>query len=232
MNRITALILLVLGGTAIAADPPARQRGEFLRMWDAILSGQPPIAGFGWFGPPQVRYTWDRLNASDKDRNGRITKDELGGSPDLFAGLDRDGDGAVTADDLDWSDNSTYARQMGMAQQLLRRADADGSKKLSKEEWDKLFDDLAKGKSHLEPEDLRRLLFPPPGGRPSGGGMPPKEVLLLGLLTGEIGSGAEGPRLNAPAPDFTLKSADGKTAITLSAFKGRKPVVLIFGSFT
>ena len=62
--------------------------------------------------------------------------------------------------------------------------------------------------------------------------MPPKEVLLLGLLTGEIGSGAEGPKLNAPAPDFTLKSPDGETTITLSAFKGKKPVALIFGSFT
>lgn len=34
------------------------------------------------------------------------------------------------------------------------------------------------------------------------------------------------------APDFTLKSPDGKTSFTLSAFKEKKPVVLIFGSFT
>jgi hypothetical protein len=62
--------------------------------------------------------------------------------------------------------------------------------------------------------------------------MPPKEVLLFGLLTGEIGSGAEGPQLNAPATDFTLTSPDGKTTITLSDYKGKKPVALIFGSFT
>jgi hypothetical protein len=62
--------------------------------------------------------------------------------------------------------------------------------------------------------------------------MPPKDVLLWGLLTGEIGSGAEGPRLETDAPDFTLKSPDGKQAITLSAHRGKRPVVLIFGSFT
>ena len=234
MSRIAILCLVLLGGTAFAADPPARKRGEFLRMWDAIISGQPPIAGFGWFGPSQTRYTWDRLKARDKDRNGRITADEFGAPSDLFAALDRDGDGAIAGDDLDWSDNSTYARQMGMAQQLLRRADADGSRKLSKEEWDRLFEELARGKPALETEDLRRFLYPPPpkGGPPPGSGMPPKEILLFGLLTGEIGSGAEGPILNTSAPNFTLKSPDGKTTITLSSFKGKKPVALIFGSFT
>ena len=35
----------------------------------------------------------------------------------------------------------------------------------------------------------------------------------------------------SPAPDFTLKDADGKNAVKLSELKG-KPVVLIFGSCT
>src|SRR5262245_19216329 len=34
------------------------------------------------------------------------------------------------------------------------------------------------------------------------------------------------------APDFTLTDAAGKIQTTLSAFRGQKPVVLIFGSFT
>jgi len=197
------------------------------------VSGRPPVAGVGWFGPAQTRYTWDRLKAKDKNGDGRITREEFGGPADLFTTLDRDGDGAITPDDLDWSDNSTYARQVAMAQQFLRRADEDGNKKVSKDEWARVFDELAKGKQQLEAEDLRRLLFPPTPGRSfGGGGMPPKEVLLFGLLTGEIGSGAEGPQLDAQAPGFTLTSPDDKTTITLGDYKGKKPVALIFGSFT
>lgn len=34
------------------------------------------------------------------------------------------------------------------------------------------------------------------------------------------------------APDFTLATPDGKTKVTLSSFRAKKPVVLIFGSYT
>jgi hypothetical protein len=34
------------------------------------------------------------------------------------------------------------------------------------------------------------------------------------------------------APDFTLKSPDGKKTIRLSDFRGKKPVALVFGSYT
>ena len=34
------------------------------------------------------------------------------------------------------------------------------------------------------------------------------------------------------APDFTLKSPDGKKTITLSDYRGKKPVALVFGSYT
>ena len=34
------------------------------------------------------------------------------------------------------------------------------------------------------------------------------------------------------APDFTLRTMDGGREVTLSSYRGRKPVVLIFGSYT
>lgn len=34
------------------------------------------------------------------------------------------------------------------------------------------------------------------------------------------------------APAFALKSPDGKTTFTLAEHKGKKPVVLVFGSYT
>ena len=57
-------------------------------------------------------------------------------------------------------------------------------------------------------------------------------VLLQGLLTGELGSLYEGPRLGQRAPDFTLVTHDARQTVTLSKFRNDKPVVLIFGSFT
>jgi acetyl esterase/lipase len=39
-------------------------------------------------------------------------------------------------------------------------------------------------------------------------------------------------KVGDPAPDFTLPDPAGKKKVTLSGFKGKKPVVLIFGSFT
>jgi hypothetical protein len=40
------------------------------------------------------------------------------------------------------------------------------------------------------------------------------------------------PEAGAPAPDFTLKTLDGTTKITLSKVGLNQPVVLIFGSYT
>src|SRR5436190_2095156 len=34
------------------------------------------------------------------------------------------------------------------------------------------------------------------------------------------------------APDFSLRTADGKETVTLSDFRGKRPVALIFGSYT
>src|SRR5262245_47906729 len=35
-----------------------------------------------------------------------------------------------------------------------------------------------------------------------------------------------------PAPDFNLRTADRKSRVNLSSFRGQKPVVLVFGSYT
>ncbi len=43
---------------------------------------------------------------------------------------------------------------------------------------------------------------------------------------------AKAPKAGDLAPDFTLYDIDGKDAVTLSDFRGEKPVALVFGSFT
>jgi len=43
---------------------------------------------------------------------------------------------------------------------------------------------------------------------------------------------ANAPRVGDMAPDFTLFDIEGKNSVTLSSFRGKKPVALVFGSFT
>ena len=43
---------------------------------------------------------------------------------------------------------------------------------------------------------------------------------------------AKAPRAGDMAPDFTLHDIEGKDSVTLSSFRGKKPVALVFGSYT
>lgn len=40
------------------------------------------------------------------------------------------------------------------------------------------------------------------------------------------------PKTGELAPDFTLFDITGTASVTLSDFRGKKPVVLVFGSYT
>jgi len=40
------------------------------------------------------------------------------------------------------------------------------------------------------------------------------------------------PKAGEIAPDFTLSDISGTESITLSDFRGKKPVALVFGSYT
>ena len=42
----------------------------------------------------------------------------------------------------------------------------------------------------------------------------------------------QAPKLGDVAPDFTLHDITGTEAVSLSDYRGKKPVALIFGSFT
>lgn len=40
------------------------------------------------------------------------------------------------------------------------------------------------------------------------------------------------PKIGDQAPDFELRDMNGENPVRLSDFRGKKPVALIFGSFT
>jgi hypothetical protein len=209
-------------------------RSEGLEMVRAILEGSQMGPGEGWFHPGQSRYSWEWLVENfDADNDGKITRKEFPGDDSLFKRLDRNGDGVLTADDFDWADNSSFLRQSGMARSWFSVIDSNSNGRISKEEWEEFFKKASKGKNHLTLDDLREALMPPqPPTSKDGGGGPSPFILIKGLLSGELGSFREGPRIGDRAPNFRLKTHDGKQEITLGQFHGKKPVVLVFGSFT
>jgi len=52
------------------------------------------------------------------------------------------------------------------------------------------------------------------------------------LMSAQKKLDAKAPRAGEIAPDFTLNDIEGKESVTLSDFRGKKPVALVFGSFT
>ncbi len=57
-------------------------------------------------------------------------------------------------------------------------------------------------------------------------------VLVGSISAAPAGRHPEKLRVGDAAPDFALKSPDGEKTVRLSGFRGAKPVVLIFGSYT
>jgi hypothetical protein len=249
-RSLATVALLLLGPIArpgLAADePPARDAApskpakrapEFTEMLASILvKGADMGPGEAWFHPARSRYDWAWLAARDKDGDGAVTRDELGAPADLFGRLDRDRDGAVTKEDLDWSPSSAYLRGRSMARPRFSMMDENSNGRVTRKEWEALFDRIAKGKKYLTPDDLADALYAPPPRPKKDEGPPPdmpsRKTLLVALFRGELGSAHEGPDVGRMAPEFTLKTHDGKRTISLSEFRGRKPVVLVFGSFT
>jgi hypothetical protein len=68
------------------------------------------------------------------------------------------------------------------------------------------------------------------GRRPGTGSDRRKGEVITGAAKGE--RIADSLKVGDQAPNFTLSDPSGKREVTLSSFQGKKPVVLIFGSYT
>ncbi|MCI0681487.1 MAG: redoxin domain-containing protein [Gemmataceae bacterium] len=214
---------------------PDFRRSEALRMLLAVQRNQKLGPGVGWYDPSRRTLDWQWLAARfDADADGHVVAKEQNGAADLFAVLDRDRDGAVTRDDLDWSQNSAWVRNDALSLRFLRLIDSNGNGRVTDKEWLAMFKKMAKDRDHFNAEDMRYAFMA--SDRNRGGDGKGKRVFkkhwLRCLVEGDLGSPFEGPRPGQVAPDFTLPTPDGQKQITLSDYRGKKPVVLIFGSFT
>lgn len=206
---------------------------ESVKMLLAITRGSKMGPGEGWFGPADSRYSWkwlaERHGLSETDS---IPADKFQGTELWFARLDRDKDGRITADDFDWSEKNPWVQQSYIVNRLFRKIETNGDGRLTRDEWMKFFDKAAGGQDFMVTENFRDALL---GGNPGAfmaGDAPTKEMLIRGLFAGEVGSLNEGPKLDAQAPDFSLKTHDGQETIHLAELIGKKPVVITFGNFT
>jgi alkyl hydroperoxide reductase subunit AhpC len=208
---------------------------EWVDMLVGILDDEPMGTNFGWFrtAVSQTRFDWDATRKHmDRDSNGRVSRTEFPGGDAEFARLDRDHDKFLTAADFDFS-GSSLAPSPGAI--VFSRFDRDGNGKVTQEELEAFFKTADSGdQGFLCLSDLQDAFTPPPpSARPApGSGRPSKATLVRGLFRQEIGSLQPGPRIDESAPEFTLKTNDGKAEFTLSKVVGHKPVVLVFGSFT
>lgn len=180
--------LLSAGGAARSGElPPPTDRPPHMpevaeMFWSITTSGADMSPGSGWFHPGQTRYGWawlsDRLDA---DHDGAITPEESRLAPERFGRLDRDGNGSIRADDLDWSPRSPYQQRFMANRQRFGRLDADSNGKLTREEFQALFNRAADGKDYLTPDDLAALFAaaqqaPGAGGRAARGPAAAQEV--------------------------------------------------------
>jgi hypothetical protein len=223
-------------------------RPPWAEMAVMILKGGSMGSGKGWFTPAQRRHTWqwlaDRLPEVSAD--GRITGEEI---PELseqdFEQVDQNRDGVITESDFVFEKNPMMEDD-SPAGSIFSRLDEDSNGRLTAKEVERWFKQSTKGTDFLSVDDLKIALGlgprPPRRDRDSSEPRPDPRWKMMGMfLNGEMGSFSEGPALNSEAPELDLPLVahreEGGLELTdeiirLENYRGSKPVVLIFGSFT
>ena len=225
----------------------------FVFLVGATLHAQKPKFGSAW---EMLRAH------HDKNQDGKVSKEEYQRGGDKFQRLDRNKDGFLTEADFASSGRRgrrgrpDRARFRKLVLARILGVNRGGSMELSKlDAWFEKMDANKDGILSSKESGMGRR------GRmirildsDQDGDVQKREIVAAagkadtnkdGRVTGvELGARERStrptsrpPRPKAPeagqlAPDFTLMSLDGKKKQTLSSFRGKRPVALIFGSYT
>lgn len=216
-----------------------KNRPEWADMLIVLLKGDDMGPGAGWFKPSEKRYDWKWISERfDADSDGSISPEELGvkdpASDQFFSRLDRDNDGVLKAADFDYFSRQPATPAQMMSQSLATLVDSDTNGRITPEELSAFLKRADADKTgFITTEDMSREFTRMFAERESGpNDMPRPDRMLPMFFKGELGLLESGPSLGETAPDFTLPTHDGSSSVTLSQSQGKKPVILIFGSFT
>ena len=180
----------------------------------------------------ESRFDWKWVVAQyDKDGDKTVTRKEFPGTAANFARLDQTRDGVLTVEDFDWSTDGPLCGQKETTFALFKSTDTDSDGRISAEEWQALFAKVAKEKSYLNEEELEQLIYLP---RVVKTRKETSNFASIAEFLDDANSNfnADLPKVGELAPDFELRSPDGLKTVRLSSFRGKKPVVLIFGCFS
>lgn len=179
----------------------------------------------------QTRYGWDWLaKRCDANRDNRVSAEEMPVAGEVFARLDRDWSGELTPADFDWSAGGVLGVQKETTFALFKAVDSSSEGRITLEEWEAAFGKAAGEKGFLDDADLERFIFQAKMVKRQK-----EQRARAGLERFErerAEYSGQAPKPNEQAPDFALRTADGLTTVRLSALRGDKPVVLVFGNYT
>jgi Ca2+-binding EF-hand superfamily protein len=169
------------------------------------------------------------LKRFDANGDGVLDRSEL---PEMmkqrFAQMDANNDGKLDRDELAKSAQRFGAQPPAdgaSGDTLFRLLDADGDGKLSKEELQNAAKALERFDRNKDGMLDREELLTPKKKSPGR----PGEIITPAAKGERI---ADKLKVGAEAPPFTLPLVNGKGEVALAAFKDKKPVVLIFASYT
>ena len=225
-----------------------KEHPEWAKMAAVLLQDKPMGHGRGWYTGSKSRYGWTWLIETfpEETGDGSIDRDEIPQLADAdFTRLDRNGDDELNIYDFDWSNGNPMMSQYSPTDRVFDQLDLDLNGRLSRKEMMQFFDETADGFDFLTMEDLRRgldLRVPPRTGGRRRNSPDQRWLFMSRLLNGELGSLTPGPKLGDEAPELNLPLVmqfedRSKLELTdefveLKQFRNKKPVVLIFGSFT